>query len=330
MKLHVLGSTVLVISVVMGAVVSVSAQSAITQNNLLLNGGFDSGQAPWNASAQGQYFYVASGDSISSIGWVNGITVWQNTTSTLNTNFDYVITTRIRTGDGMMEGLQLSFQDATTGGTVLTNMDFAFPASDAHLSPGPWRVFSLHVNPRNWPSRVGHTIGVGVVGRDTTAWGQYGWLHIDWVQLAPALPQFVSQPQNATNYLDASVTLTANALGAVMTNSPLDLRYQWYMAPATPVPNATNAALTLPSLALADAGSYYVVATNRYGSSQSSNATVVVLPPVAPLYSAYVDPGMAYVTNFEGWGTSLCWWANVAGGFTNRATYADLAFTQLS
>ena len=117
-----------------------SAQSAITQNNLLLNGGYDGGQAPWNASAQGQYFYVADGDSIASIGWVNGITVWQNTTSTLNTNFDYVITTRIRTGDGMMEGLQLSFQDVTTGGTVLTNMDFGFPASDAHLSPGPWRI----------------------------------------------------------------------------------------------------------------------------------------------------------------------------------------------
>jgi O-glycosyl hydrolase len=149
------------------------------------------------------------------------------------------------------------------------------------------------------------------------------------VQLAPALPQFVSQPQNATNSLDASVTFTANALGAVMTNSPLDLRYQWYKSPATPVLNATNAAFTLTSLAFADAGSYYLVVTNRYGSGQSSNATVVVLPPAAPLYSAHVDPGMAYVTNFEGWGTSLAWWANVAGGFSNRATYADLAFTQL-
>jgi hypothetical protein len=277
MKLHFPGSAVLALFIVMGPVVSASAQTAITQNNLLLNGGYDSGQVPWNASAQGQYFYVASGDSIASIGWVNGFTVWQNTTSTLNTNLDYVITTRIRTGDGMMEGLQLSFQDATTGGTVLTNIDFGFPAGDAHLSPGPWRVFSLYVNPRSWPSRAGHAIGVGVVGRDTTAWGQYGWLHIDWVQLAPASPQFVSQPQSVTNSLESSVTLTANALGAVMTNGPLDLRYQWYKTPAIPVPNATNAALTFTSLTLAAAGSYYVVATNRYGSSQSSNATVVVI-----------------------------------------------------
>lgn len=329
MNLHVLGSTVLAISVAMGAVVSASAQSAITQNNLLQSGGFDGGQVPWNVSAQGQYFYIDGGDSIASIGWVNGITVRQNTTAIIDTNLNYAITARVRTGDGMMEGVQLSFQDATTGGTVLTNLDFGFPTSDAHLSPGPWRLFSLFVNTKSWPSRAGHAIAVGVVARDTTAWGQYGWLHIDWVQLAPALPQFVSDPQSATNSLESSVTLTANALGAVMTNSPFDLRYQWFMTPATPVPNATNAALTLPSLTLADAGLYYVVATNRYGSSQSSNATVVVLPPAAPLYRAYVDPSMAYVTNFEGWGTSLCWWANVAGGFANRATYADLAFTQL-
>lgn len=321
--------TVLALSIFMGTVLSASAQSEITQNNLLRNGGFDSGQSPWNATAQGQYFYNDAGDSIASIGWVNGITVWQNSAATLDTNINYVITTRIRTGDGMMEGFQLIFQDVTTGGTVLTNANFSFPASDRALVPGPWRVFSLHVNPRIWPTRAGHAVRVGVVARDTTAWGQYGWLHIDWVQLASASPQIVSQPQNATNSLDASVTLTANALGAVMTNGPLDLRYQWFKSPDAPVPNATNVSLTLPSLTYADAGSYYVVATNLYGSSQSSNATVVVVPHIPPLYSTYVDPGMAYVSNFEGWGTSLAWWANVAGGFANRATYADLVFTQL-
>ena len=46
-------------------------------------------------------------------------------------------------------------------------------------------------------------------------------------------------------------------------------------------------------------------------------------------YTAVVDPAQIVVTNFDGWGTSLCWWANVAGGYANRATYADLAFTQL-
>jgi hypothetical protein len=35
------------------------------------------------------------------------------------------------------------------------------------------------------------------------------------------------------------------------------------------------------------------------------------------------------VRNFAGWGTSLCWWAHVVGGYTNREEYADLAFKQL-
>jgi len=35
------------------------------------------------------------------------------------------------------------------------------------------------------------------------------------------------------------------------------------------------------------------------------------------------------VEKFEGWGTSLCWWAHVLGGATNREAYADLAFNKL-
>jgi len=42
-----------------------------------------------------------------------------------------------------------------------------------------------------------------------------------------------------------------------------------------------------------------------------------------------VDARTVLVRHFEGWGTSLCWWANVVGGYTNREDYADLAFKQL-
>ncbi len=46
-------------------------------------------------------------------------------------------------------------------------------------------------------------------------------------------------------------------------------------------------------------------------------------------YNAALDPSMVIVTNWEGWGTSLCWWANVIGGYPNRSTYASLAFSSL-
>jgi O-glycosyl hydrolase len=46
-------------------------------------------------------------------------------------------------------------------------------------------------------------------------------------------------------------------------------------------------------------------------------------------YTAVVNPGSVLVTNFQGWGSSLSWWANVIGGYSNRTNYADLAFSQL-
>jgi O-glycosyl hydrolase len=42
-----------------------------------------------------------------------------------------------------------------------------------------------------------------------------------------------------------------------------------------------------------------------------------------------IDPHVVLVKAFEGWGTSLCWWAHVLGDSTNRETYADLAFKDL-
>lgn len=46
-------------------------------------------------------------------------------------------------------------------------------------------------------------------------------------------------------------------------------------------------------------------------------------------YTAVVSPGSVVVSNFDGWGTSLCWWANVVGGYGNRDQYMNLAFGQL-
>jgi len=46
-------------------------------------------------------------------------------------------------------------------------------------------------------------------------------------------------------------------------------------------------------------------------------------------YTAAINPHAVLVDNFEGWGTSLCWWANVLGSSTNREAYADLAFKKL-
>ena len=46
-------------------------------------------------------------------------------------------------------------------------------------------------------------------------------------------------------------------------------------------------------------------------------------------YTATINPNSLLVTNFQGWGTSLCWWANVVGSYPNRTNYMDLAFNTL-
>ena len=51
--------------------------------------------------------------------------------------------------------------------------------------------------------------------------------------------------------------------------------------------------------------------------------------PARADYSTAVDPNLVLVDRFEGWGTSLCWWGNVVGGYANRASYASLAFSTL-
>jgi O-glycosyl hydrolase len=46
-------------------------------------------------------------------------------------------------------------------------------------------------------------------------------------------------------------------------------------------------------------------------------------------YTAIVSPASVLTTNFAGWGVSLCWWANVVGGYSNRDDYVNRAFAQL-
>jgi hypothetical protein len=74
----------------------------------------------------------------------------------------------------------------------------------------------------------------------------------------------------ATNYQSLSSTLQANAAGA-------ELTYQWFKAPSTLIPNATDATLTLSPLQLSDSGSYYVQVINQAGTSNSPSSLLTVL-----------------------------------------------------
>jgi hypothetical protein len=96
-------------------------------------------------------------------------------------------------------------------------------------------------------------------------------------------PFIITQPmsQRVTKNFSATFNVTAGG-------TP-NLRYQWYSIGApgtgtpigTPIPGATARSFTLASVQPSNAGPYWVVVTNAFGSVRSSNAVLTVnLPPV--------------------------------------------------
>jgi len=86
-----------------------------------------------------------------------------------------------------------------------------------------------------------------------------------------ASPYIVNQPFNTSVTHGARVLLQVTAGGG-------DLHYQWSFN-TTPIPDATNATLLLPSVTRTTAGVYCVLVTNSIGSVLSSNALLSVLVP---------------------------------------------------
>src|ERR1035441_2148136 len=90
---------------------------------------------------------------------------------------------------------------------------------------------------------------------------------LNWVQ--PTTPVFTTQPQSQGIIDGNSLTFTSLAIG---TPTPT---YQWRLN-STNITGATLANYTNASVALSDAGSYTVVASNSGGATTSSVAVLTV------------------------------------------------------
>ncbi len=90
------------------------------------------------------------------------------------------------------------------------------------------------------------------------------------LRLQPIL--ITSQPPAQTTLINSNRTLSVVAIGDGL------LTYQWQLY-GTNLPLATNASLNLPSVGLTDAGSYTVLITNVYGSTNIS-FTLTVVPSI--------------------------------------------------
>ena len=137
-------------------------------------------------------------------------------------------------------------------------------------------------------------------------------------------PQFATQPATQTVYSNANVVLNASVTGIA------PLSYQWRRN-GVDIPGATTSSLTFASAQVSDSGSYSLVVTNGFASSNST-AVLNVLPPTVVHFQNFVrngdgsiganwtsDPGTTYNLQFK---TNLTdpQWATIASSNASSST----------
>ena len=99
-----------------------------------------------------------------------------------------------------------------------------------------------------------------------------------------------TQPINQTVYVGRTATFSVTASGTP------PLSYQWNFD-GTNISGATNTTLVLINVQLSQAGTYVVLVTNLYGSTNSANALLTVNPPPPPVP---VITGFSPISGFAG------------------------------
>ena len=112
------------------------------------------------------------------------------------------------------------------------------------------------------------------------------------------VPSIIAQPQSQTNSVGAAVTFSVSATGAGT------LTYQWYKSVVSGtwsvINGATNSALSLQPLALADGGGYRVVVTHSLDSVTSSVATLTVYGLLRASPTSKLNPNGSFDLSWEG------------------------------
>ena len=106
-------------------------------------------------------------------------------------------------------------------------------------------------------------------------------------------PSIVTPPVAATVYSGRPALFQATISGT----EPLSL--QWYFNEA-PLAGATEALLIIPSVTPADAGSYFIVATNAFGAVTSAPVSLTVEAPVSPQFVLQPQSDHVYAGQYVG------------------------------
>lgn len=187
---------------------------------------------------------------------------------------------------GPMQYGQQSLLQTTVSGPGTLTFHWKTPSSSASLSfllDGTTMASSGNTANNSWISYAFYlSSGVHALSWNcVNNWspGSTGVAYLDEASYTPGgTAAFItSQPASQTNHEGTNVTLSVGESGTPpFTN-------QWYFNGA-PLPGATGASLTLTSIQSSNAGIYNLVVSNGYGSANSSNASLVVLPS-APIFT---------------------------------------------
>ncbi len=110
------------------------------------------------------------------------------------------------------------------------------------------------------------------------------------------LPAFDVEPQGITNLAGTTVTFTSHSVGKA------PVYYQWFFNTG-PLNGATNMNLSLTNAPQTDAGNYWVVATNLYGSTTSSVVALALTNSTGPtnIVSTVSDASLRSAIASGGW-----------------------------
>ena len=165
-------------------------------------------------------------------------------------------------------------QTVNAGGDVI----FAVQASGSAPLSYQWLFGATPIAGANSPSLLLRNVGVGDSGVYTVqvsnGFGSASASATLTVTNPPAEtpPAITLQPQSQTVNIGTNVTFTTAAIGS------LPLSWQWFLNEA-PIPNATNALLTLTNVTTANAGTYFAIVTNPFGSAATAVAILNVAAP---------------------------------------------------
>jgi hypothetical protein len=126
------------------------------------------------------------------------------------------------------------------------------------------------------------------------------------------LPAFDTQPAGVTNVAGSTVSFTSHAVGT----APLE--YQWFFSggSVTGATNTTLTTLTLTNVQSANAGNYWIIATNNYGSATSSVVKLVITNSIGTtnIVTSPDEASLRAAINIGGW---------VSLGFNGTVTIAS-------